>query len=404
MRAFKVDRSVSLDRLLLGVIFFFAVAAGAHAGGNHFGNSKLTISGTPATTDVTGQPYSFTPSASGPGHSTLTFAISGKPAWASFDSTTGTLAGTPTSANIGVFGNIVISVIDGGSTSSLAPFAITVSAPPNSPPTISGTPSTSTVVGSTYSFTPTAADTDGDPLSFAIQNQPAWAGFDSATGTLSGTPTSADVGVFGNITISVSDGVSTSSLAPFAITVAAPPNSPPTISGTPPTSTMVGSTYSFTPTAGDSDGDSLTFAIQNRPAWASFSTASGSLTGAPASADAGTYSNIVISVSDGLTSASLPAFSITVAQAASGSGNADVSWTPPTTATDGSVLTDLAGYNIYYGTSATALTQKVQITNIGVTDYIFSGLTSGTWYFAVTAYTSTGAESAPSNVVSKTIS
>lgn len=310
MRTFKVNRPASFGQALLGAFLLFVVTAGAHAHGNHWGNMKLFISGTPVTTDVAGQSYSFTPSASGPGHSTLIFSISGKPAWATFDYTTGTLAGTPTSANIGVFDNIVISASDGGSTSSLAPFAITVSAPPNSPPTISGTP---------------------------------------------------------------------------------------------PTSTAAGSTYSFTPTAGDTDGDSLSFTIQNRPAWAAFNPANGALSGITTSADAGTYSNIVISVSDGLTSASLPAFSITVAQSGSGSGNAEIAWTPPTTNTDGSVLTDLAGYNIYYGTSPTALTQTVRIANVGVTDYILSGLTSGTWYFTVTAYTSAGAESMPSSVVSKTI-
>ena len=48
--------------------------------------------------------------------------------------------------------------------------------------------------------------------------------------------------------------------------------------------------------------------------------------------------------------------------------------------------------------------QKIQVTNIGVTTYVISGLTSGTWYFAVTSYTSNGAQSVPSNVVSATIS
>ena len=81
-----------------------------------------------------------------------------------------------------------------------------------------------------------------------------------------------------------------------------------------------------------------------------------------------------------------------------------MSWTPPTTTADGSTLLNLAGYEIYYGTSPSALTQKIQVTNVGVTTYVISGLTSGTWYFAVTSYTSNGAQSVPSNVVSKTIS
>ena len=98
---------------------------------------------------------------------------------------------------------------------------------------------------------------------------------------------------------------------------------------------------------------------------------------------------------------SLPAFSITVTQPTNGS--ATLSWTPPTENTDGSTLTNLAGFRIQYGTSADALTQTVQIANPGVATYVVTGLNSGTWYFAVRAYSSGGAESANSNVASKTI-
>ncbi|MGC8522484.1 MAG: putative Ig domain-containing protein [Steroidobacteraceae bacterium] len=174
------------------------------------------------------------------------------------------------------------------------------------------------------------------------------------------------------------------------------------VSGTPATTVTAGQGYSFTPTV-SSGGATVSYSIQNAPSWATFSTSTGQLSGTPQAADAGTYSNIIISVSANGSSASLPPFAITVAEANSTTGTADVSWTPPTTNTDGSTLTDLAGYNIYYGTSPTALTQKVQVSNIGLTNYVISGLASGTWYFAVTAYTSSGAESAMSNVASKTI-
>lgn len=83
-------------------------------------------------------------------------------------------------------------------------------------------------------------------------------------------------------------------------------------------------------------------------------------------------------------------------------GAACLSWTPPTQNTDGTPLTDLAGYRIVYGTSATTLTQVVQVANAGITAYNLTGLTPATYFFAVRAYTPT-AESANSNVVSKTI-
>ena len=81
----------------------------------------------------------------------------------------------------------------------------------------------------------------------------------------------------------------------------------------------------------------------------------------------------------------------------------DVTWTAPTANTNGSALTDLAGYTIYYGTSATALNQSVSVPNAGATDHVVQGLTGGTWYFAVKAYTSAGLESSYSTVVSRTI-
>ena len=85
------------------------------------------------------------------------------------------------------------------------------------------------------------------------------------------------------------------------------------------------------------------------------------------------------------------------------SGNATLSWQAPTTDTNGAPLTDLAGYSIYYGTSATDLTDTIQLTSVGIQTYVIDNLAPGTWYFAVKAVASTGVESALSDVVSKTI-
>ena len=89
----------------------------------------------------------------------------------------------------------------------------------NRAPTISGNPAAAVRMGDTYSFTPTASDPDGDTLTFSVQNKPVWATFDATTGNLSGLPTLADVGTYDSITISVSDGLITSSLAPYSVTV-----------------------------------------------------------------------------------------------------------------------------------------------------------------------------------------
>lgn len=88
----------------------------------------------------------------------------------------------------------------------------------------------------------------------------------------------------------------------------------------------------------------------------------------------------------------------------SATGSATLKWTAPTMNSDGSALTDLAGYHIYYGTSAGSLSNKINITSPGTLTYVVTGLGAGTWYFAVSAYTNTGLESTMSNVGSKTIS
>jgi hypothetical protein len=269
-------------------------------------------------------------------------------------------------------------------------------------PVISGTPPTTDVAGQAYSFTPTAKGPSGYTLTFSISGKPAWASFNTATGQLAGTPTTANTGSFADIVIRVSDGVASASLAPFTIMVSAPSNTPPTISGAPPTTDTAGTPYTFTPTASDTDGDALSFSVQNLPAWATFSIATGTLSGTPTTANVGTYSNIVISVSDGQSSASLAPFSINVTQPAT-SGTATLTWTAPTTNTNGSALTDLAGYHIYYGTSASSLTNVIDVSNPATTTYTVSSLASGTWYFAVNAYTTSGLDSALSNTGSKSI-
>ncbi|HKU15633.1 MAG TPA: putative Ig domain-containing protein [Steroidobacteraceae bacterium] len=274
----------------------------------------------------------------------------------------------------------------------------------NSAPTISGTPPTSVKVGVWYNFLPTASDPDGNKLKFSIKNKPAWLVFNTGTGRLSKVAEAANVGTYSNIVISVSDGLITRSLPAFSITVVPRANRAPTISGTPPTTVKSGVAYAFTPTAKDADGDKLTFTIANKPAWATFSSTTGKLAGTPSSAQTGTYSNITIRVSDGKASAALPAFKIVVSSSTTTTGSATLSWTPPTLNTDGSTLTNLAGYRIYYGTSSGALNRTVQVANPGLSRYVVENLTAATtWYFSVRAYSSSGQESSGSNVASKRI-
>jgi len=362
-------------------------------------NRAPTISGTPGTSVQALQTYTFTPVGSDPDGDTLVYQINNRPRWATFNSATGVLTGTPATTDVGTYSSLIISASDGRTTAALPAFSIVVTAAPNRAPTISGTPPTSVAAGAAYSFTPVANDPDGNNIRFSIQNRPSWATFDETTGRLSGTPGVA--GTHSNIRITVTDGDLSATLPAFSINVTGATNRAPTISGTPTTSVSTGTAYSFRPTASDPDGNTLTYSIANRPSWATFNATTGQLSGTPTSSNAGTYSNIVISVSDGSLSASLPSFAITVVQASTGS--ATLSWTPPTQNIDGSSLSNLAGYRILYGRTSSSLDQTLQVANPGTASYTITGLASGVWHFRVKAYNSSGAESDLSNSGSKTI-
>jgi hypothetical protein len=363
-------------------------------------NRAPTISGTPATSAVIGVAYSFTPVAVDPDGDALTYSIDNRPTWATFSTSTGRLSGTPTAT--GTTTGIVIRVSDGAIATSLPTFSLQVSAAPpaNRPPVISGSPPSSVVAGTAYTFQPTASDPDGNQLTFGIQNRPSWATFSTSTGRLSGTPTTTQLGTYSNIAITVTDNTSTVSLPAFTITVTQAANRAPVISGTPPATATVGQGYAFTPTASDPDGNTLTFTAANLPAWLTINSSTGRISGTPAAGDVRTYSGIVITANDGRTSTSLPAFAIVVAGA--GNGSAQLTWTAPTQNTDGTPLSNLAGYHVVYGRSESTLDQRVEIANASVSTYTVTGLASGMWYFAVSAYSS-GGESAISNVGSKNI-
>lgn len=266
--------------------------------------------------------------------------------------------------------------------------------------TISGSPFTLAPVGAAYWFQPNATDSSGKRMAFNITNKPAWVSFNGSTGQLSGTPTSAAVGYYQNIVISVSDGTSTATLPPFFIYVFAMDQSPPVVSGSPPRSVTAGSTYSFQPTVKDPSGAPLTLGIRNKPAWATFNVHTGLLTGTPSSAAVGTYSNISIYATDGQLSGSTSAFSITVEP---NSGTATLWWTGPTEFNDGAPLIDLAGYRLYYGTSPSGLSTVVKLPDPSLSTYTIRNLGAATWYFGITAYTTTGAESQMSQIVSKSV-
>lgn len=188
------------------------------------------------------------------------------------------------------------------------------------------------------------------------------------------------------------------------------PGSPPPGSGTPTNkppiislasqSVLVGRELRVRPTASDPDGQKLTFSIQNQPAWLKLDSRTGEIAGTPTEADVGMHEKIRLTVSDGQAQASVT-FSVTVTAVAN--GRASLSWEAPSQRADGTPLTDLAGFRIYYGTEPGNLRQVVEVKDPGARSWVVEDLTSGTWYFAATAFDAAGLESVRSNPASKKI-
>lgn len=269
-----------------------------------------------------------------------------------------------------------------------APAAVSVAVTPTTANVAFGT--------GTQSFTATVSNSTNKAVTWQVNGV---AGGSAASGTITTAglykaPTTLPSSLAVTVTAVAAADATKSGSATVTLTVAAP-----TISGTAGTTVMVGQAYDFKPTAVDPNGLPLTLSVTGKPAWLAFNTATGELSGTPAASDVGT-SAIKITVSNTKATASL-SFSLAVVQTASGS--ASLSWVAPTTHTDGSSMTDLAGFRIYYGTQQGSLGTRIDVTNPTVTTSVVPNLSSGTWYFAVTAVDSAGHESGYSNVASKTI-
>ncbi|MEC4726955.1 tandem-95 repeat protein [Shewanella sp. D64] len=239
-------------------------------------NDAPRISGNPITSISEDIPFNFAPVVSDIDSTLLSCSISGLPTWASFNTVTGVLSGTPTNANVGTHEHIIITVKDNlGAIKSLPSFSITVTNV-NDAPVISGSPASSVDEDSLYSFTPTMLDADSDDThQFSISNKPDWANFNNSNGTLSGTPVNENIGTSSNIIISVTDSANaTASLSVFSIEVNNTNDVP--VLHTSELEAKEDSELLFSLNISDDDNDELTLTLVTQPQHGSLNT-SGSL-------------------------------------------------------------------------------------------------------------------------------
>jgi hypothetical protein len=218
----------------------------------------------------------------------------------------------------------------------------------NHPPVLNAIGNKSVNEGATLSFIISAFDSHGNTLTYSASNLPTGASFNTSTHAFSWTPNFSQSGTYSNVHFEVSDGSLTDS-ENITITVSNV-NRPPVLNAIGNKTVNEGVLLTFTISASDPDGDSLTCSASNLPQGASFSSSTRTFSWTPGFSQAGTYANIHFAVSDGtltdseditipVTDFSLSANPSTISFTSSGSGTFSVSITPSGAFADNVTLT-----------------------------------------------------------------
>ncbi|MBW6509641.1 MAG: hypothetical protein K0A94_08885 [Desulfuromonadales bacterium] len=235
----------------------------------------------------------------------LTYSAGNLPVGTVFVPSTRSFSWIPGTQQVGTH-QVIFVVSDGHlQDSEVVPFTVVRA---NEPPVLNAIGAQTVSEGDLLQFS-VSTTTESENFVFSASGLPAAASFNPDSRVFSWTPNFDQAGSF-IVTFSVTDGTDSASEV-VTITVHNT-NRPPVISGGPGSLAYVDRSYLFAPTASDPDGDDLLYSISGLPFWASFNPQSGVLSGTPVSQDVGVSSNIIVTVSDGLQTASLPAFSIAV--------------------------------------------------------------------------------------------
>ena len=231
----------------------------------------LTVDGPAVITSATaingtaGQALTYSLTAEGT--APIVRSMSGLPAWLSFDAPSGLLSGTPPAA--GTF-TVTMGASNGiGSDSKTLTLTIVAPPPTPTPPVITSALTATGVVGTPFAYTITASGQV--PMTFAATGLPAWASFDAASGVISGTPSFSG-------TLNVSLGA-TNALGADSKTLVITISQPASITSTLTAAGVVGTPFSYTLTA--SGSAPLTLSATSLPAWASFDSGTGVISGTP---------------------------------------------------------------------------------------------------------------------------
>ncbi|MBI5716280.1 MAG: putative Ig domain-containing protein [Burkholderiales bacterium] len=179
-------------------------------------NTPPVITTPAAQSTVRGTAVTLAITASDANGDALTYSATGLPTGLAINATTGVISGTPTTA---ATTTVTVTVNDGRGGTASATFTWTITAPANTPPTITTPPAQSTVRNTAVSLAISASDADGDALTYSATGLPAGLSIAASTGVISGAPTTAGTST---VTVTVNDGRGGTASATFTWTVTAP--------------------------------------------------------------------------------------------------------------------------------------------------------------------------------------
>jgi len=189
---------------LLGVAVLLAGCGTVHVNNPNQGSaSKLAIATTTLAGATVGTAYGATVTVTG-GTTPYAFSAAGLPSGLSINAASGTIAGTPAQSATGS-ASVVLEVTDASQPqqSATATLSLTVNAAQSNALTITTTSLPSGTVGASYSETVAAAGGVA-PYAFSATGLPSGFTINAVSGTITGNPTSTDVGPT-TVAVTVSD-------------------------------------------------------------------------------------------------------------------------------------------------------------------------------------------------------
>ncbi len=218
------------------------------------------------------------------GTSPFTWSATGLPPGLFIDAF-GVVRGTPNT--LGTFSSINVTVVDATGVSASRGYSITI----NSPPSITGPASLPTDVTASVAYpATTVTGTSGTtPYSWSASGLPPGLTIGAASGTISGTPTTA--GTY-NITVTLRDAAGATATAPYSVTVKPAPGIA--------TSALpvgeIGRPYNFTVQSTGQGQPPFTWTATGLPAGLTIGLNTGTISGTPTVS--GTFANVTITITD----------------------------------------------------------------------------------------------------------